>query len=315
MSDDLGLLRSFVAVAEELHFGRAARRLHIAQPPLSMRIKRLEAALDVRLLERSRRHVALTEAGVFLLERARALLAEAERARIETQRVGRGEEGVLCIGYTPTATFEVLPRVLAAYRARRPRVRLELREMRSPEQPDALRRGRIELGFVCAPVASEGLAERVLAHEGLVLALPERHPLASRRKVRAIDLEGLPFVRVRPDVEPGWAGTASAALRRHGVSPEVVQETDGKIAQLGLVAAGIGCALVSESMTRLGRAGVVYRPVVGLRVRLPLTLLSELQPSPRATELIESAAEAVTPRVAPVTPRRPLVPSSGPTTA
>ncbi len=286
---DLGLVRSFVAVAEELHFGRAALRLNVAQPPLSMRIKRLEGALQVRLFDRSRRHVALTEAGAFFLTRARSLLAEAERAQLETRRIARGEEGVLGVGYTPTATFEVLPRVLAAYRSARPRVRLELVEMRSSEQPDALHRGRIELGFVCGPLEAEGLVERVIRRERLVLALPSGHALARRARVPVTALRGVPIVRVRPDVEPAWAAASVAAVRRHGLSLDVVQETDTKIAQLGLVAAGVGGALVSESVAHLGRAGVVYRPLTGLDLQLPLALLCEPHPTARARELIEIA--------------------------
>lgn len=281
---DLTLLRSFVAVAEELHFGRAARRLHMAQPPLSMRIKRLEDGLGVRLLERSRRHVALTEAGAFLLSRARALLSEAERARHETQRVARGEGGILSVGYTPTATFEVLPRVLAALRKSRPDLRLELREMASPAQPEALRAGRIELGFACGPLQSEGVEEERLRDEALVLALPARHPLAKDRSVPVAALAALPFVLVRPDIEPAWAQASLAALRSRRVRLDVVQETDSKIAQLGLVAAGVGVALVSESVTRLGFRGVAYRPVAGLGLELPLVLLLPARATPRARE-------------------------------
>src|SRR6478609_1279055 len=126
---ELRLLRSFVVVAEELHFGRAAKRLHISQPPLSTQIRTLEGRLGVRLFERDRRHVALTEGGRFLLERARHLLAEAERSSRELTRIARGESGVLSIGYTPTATYEVLPSLLRRYRASAPDVRFEFVEL------------------------------------------------------------------------------------------------------------------------------------------------------------------------------------------
>lgn len=290
---DLTLLRSFVAVAEELHFGRAAQRLHMAQPPLSMRIRRLEDDLGVRLLERSRRHVALTEAGAYLLARARDLLAEAEQARLETQRVARGEGGVLSIGYTPTATFDVLPRVLAAFRSRRPDVRLELREMASPQQPEAIRRGRIEIGFACGPVEADGVLEAPLLREALILALPAGHALGRRPSVPVQRLAGLPLVLVRPDVEPAWAQASLAALRKARVPLQVVQETDTKIAQLGLVAAGVGGALVSESVERLGRHGVVFRRLAGLDLRLPLVLLTAAAPTPRARDCADLARGAV----------------------
>jgi DNA-binding transcriptional LysR family regulator len=156
------LLRAFVAVAEELHFGRAAKRLHISQPPLSTQIRRLERQLEVRLFERDRRHVSLTEAGTFLLDRARHLLAETERARHEVRRIAQGEAGVLAIGYTPTAVYDLLPKLIPAFAKTRPDVRLELIEMRSAQQPDALRENRIEIGFACGPMSQPDLHERVL---------------------------------------------------------------------------------------------------------------------------------------------------------
>jgi DNA-binding transcriptional LysR family regulator len=303
---DLELLRSFVAVAEELSFVRAARRLHIAQPPLSMRIRRLEAFVGARLLDRSRQHVAVTEAGAHLLERARHLLAEAARAAEETGRIARGEGGSLRVGYTPTATFDVLPQLLQGYRARYPDVRLELREMRSALQTTALAEGGIEIGFVCAPVAADRFERDVLAEERLVLALPERHPLARRARVPVRALDALPMVLVDPAVEPGWARPAQQALLEARIAPRFVQQTDGKIAQLGLVAAGVGAALVSESVGRLRREGVVLRPVDGLHVRLRLEMLSSRAPSPRAAAWRALALASMAGRKKPVPARGAL---------
>ncbi len=286
------LLRSFVAVAEELHFGRAAARLHMTQPPLSMQIKRLEDQLGVRLFERDRRHVALTEAGGFLLARARQLLDEAERSCAEAARIARGEAGTLTIGYTPTATYEVLPPLLHALRKRAPEVRLSLVELRSALQVEALRTGRIEIGFACGPIEDEAIAEHVLARERFVAVLPEHHPLAKRKKLRTRELDGEPFVLVRPDVEPAWAHACSRALARAGVRVDVAQETDTKIAMLGLVAAGAGISLVSASMMRLARDGVAFREVDDLRVRVPLVAITGRRLSPRATELLRLATAA-----------------------
>lgn len=288
---DPRLLRSFVAVAEELHFGRAARRLHISQPPLSVQIKKLEESLGARLFERDRRHVALTEAGAFLLPRARHLLAEAERSASEVLRIARGEAGVLAVGYTPTATYEVLPPLLRAFRKRAPEVRLELLELRSAEQPEALRHGRIEVGLACGPLDPPDLSEHVLVRERFVLAVSRGHRLARGGDVplRALDGEGL--ILVRPDLEPAWADACTRALARARIRMPVVQETDGKIAMLGLVAAGLGVSLVSASMMRLGREGVVYRELPELRARVPLTLLTQQAPSPRAAELLRLAQE------------------------
>lgn len=280
------LLRSFVAVAEELHFGRAAERLHISQPPLSVQIRTLEERLGARLFDRDRRSVKLTEAGAFLLDRARFLLTEGERSTLEAARIARGESGVLAIGYTPTATYEVLPPLLRRFRARHPSVRLELVELRSALQLEALRAGRIEVGFACGPLGAEDLTERVLVTERFVAAVPRRHPLARRARVRLRELARAPIVAVRPDVEPAWADACTSALRRARAELEVVQETDGKIALLGLVAAGVGLAIVSESMRALGREGVVYRPIVDLAVRVPLVVLHRPAPSPRVTALL-----------------------------
>lgn len=279
------LLRSFVAVAEELHFGRAARRLHLSQPPLSLQIRKLEAELGAVLFARSRRHVALTEAGQVLLARARYLLAESERAAAEVARVARGEAGVLTIGYTATASHRVLPEVVPAFRHRHADLRLELVEMRSALQPPAIAEGRIELGLVCAPVGAAGLVETPLVREKLVAVLPAKHPLAARRRLRPSDLDGAAYVGVRPDVEPAWAEASARALKRAGCVPRLVQETDSKVSLVGLVAAGLGVSVVSESMTVLEREGVVYRPLDGLGLELTLSVLLPPTPSPRAGAL------------------------------
>jgi len=280
------LLRSFLAVAEELHFGRAARRLGMSQPPLSVQIRRLEEEVGARLFDRDRRSVALTEAGRLLVGRARHLLSEAERARAEVARVAAGQGGTLAIGYTPTATYDLLPALVPALRAAHPDVRLVLTELRSPDQPEALHEGRIDVGIACGPVGARELDERVLVRERLWAALPERSGLARRARVDVKALGRVPIVLVRRDVEPAWADASAAAVAHAGVRLDVVQETDTKIALLGLVAAGVGASLVSESMRCLGRRGVVFRPIVGLSLALPLVLLTPRTPSPRAQAVI-----------------------------
>jgi DNA-binding transcriptional LysR family regulator len=284
------LLRAFVAVAEELHFGRAAKRLHISQPPLSMQIRRLELQLEARLFERDRRHVRLTEAGWFMLDRARHLLAETERARLEVRRIAHGESGVLAVGYTPTAMYELLPKLIPAFAKLRPDVRLELIEMRSALQPDALREHRIEVGFACGPLSQPDLHERVLVRERLIAALPASHPLARRSKLSVSALAGQPIVLVRRDVEPLWADASRAAIEGAGHALQVVQEADTKLALLGLVAASVGLSPVSSSMRHLGRRGVTFRDLTGLSLKLPLVSLAREQPSARAAELLQLAA-------------------------
>jgi LysR family transcriptional regulator, benzoate and cis,cis-muconate-responsive activator of ben and cat genes len=289
---ELRLLRAFQAVAEERHFGRAARRLHVSQPPLSMSIRKLETVIGVRLFERDRRHVELTEAGAFLLERTRHLLSESARACDQARRIARGETGTLALGYTPTASYEVLPRLIPAFRKARPDVKLELIELRSAWQPDALRSRRIEVGFACGPVGADGLEEQNLTREPLLLALSRKNALAARKRLYLRDLEAQPFVLVRPDLEPAWAEAALAALRRVRIEPLVAQETDSKLAMLGLVAADVGVSLVSASSAQLLRRGVVLRPIVDLKLRVALVTLSLPTPSPRARELLSLAQRA-----------------------
>jgi DNA-binding transcriptional LysR family regulator len=286
------LLKSFVAVAEELHFGRAARRLHLSQPPLSVHIQKLEAELGAALFIRNKRHVALTEAGQVLLGRARYLLAESERAAAEVARVARGEAGVLTVGYTATASHRVLPEAVPKFRKLQPQLQLELVEMRSALQPTALAEKRIELGLVCAPADAAGLVETPLVREKLVVMLPARHPLATRRSLKPADLDGAAYVGVKPEIEPAWAEAALRALKLAGCAPQLVQETDTKISLVGLVAAGLGLSVVSESMAALERRGVVYRPLQGLRLELTLAALTPSEPSPRAAAFLALLRQA-----------------------
>lgn len=289
---ELRLLHAFVAVAEELHFGRAAKRLHISQPPLSMQIRRLEQQLEVRLFDRDRRHVQLTEAGTFLLDRARHLLAESERARLEVQRIAQGESGVLAVGYTPTAMYEFLPKLIRDFAKLRPDVRLEWLEMRSGQQPSALRERRIEVGFACGPLAQPDLTERVLVRERLVAAIPTTHSLARRSKLSVQALASQPIVLVKRSVEPVWADACRVSIEQAGHALTVVQEADTKLALLGLVAAGVGLSPVSVSMRHLRRRGVVFRDLTGLSLTLPLVMLTTAHPSVRATQLMKVAVNA-----------------------
>jgi DNA-binding transcriptional LysR family regulator len=293
---DPRLLRAFIAVAEELHFGRAARRLHLSQPPLSMQIRRLEELVGARLFDRDRRHVALTDAGAVLLGRVRVVLGDLERACRDARRVAAGELGSLAIGYTPTATYEILPRLVTLHRRRRPDTRLELFELRSGDQPAALAAGRIEVGLACGPLGASPLVERVLVEERFVVAVARAHPLARRSQLRLTDLEGEPWVLVRRDVEPAWADGCAQALARAGLTIDIAQETDTKMALLGLVAANVGLSLVSASMRRVRRDGVVFRELADLRLRLPLVALAARAPSPRAAAFVEMAVSVGSPR-------------------
>ena len=178
---ELRHLRYFVTVAEELHFGRAARKLHISQPPLSMQIRALENELGVTLLNRTQRHVSLTEAGAALLGEARHVLARVEQAVLVTKRAGRGEIGELAIGFISVADYNVLPVVLREFRRRFPLVRLTLRESTTDAQIGDLLAGRIDVGFVLPPINEPSLETAPILREPLIAALPEKHPLGPAR--------------------------------------------------------------------------------------------------------------------------------------
>lgn len=262
MDVELRHLRYFIAVAEELSFTRAAARLHIAQPPLSTQIRALERRLGVELFDRSRRAIALTAAGDTLLVEARRLLVQVDQALRVTQRAGSGETGRLTVGFVPSATNEALPVHLRAFRARYPAVELFLREMRPDDLVAALAEGGVDICFLYLPFADERFASRTVAHERLVAALPADHRLARRRQLHVGDLREEPFVLPERHRMPGLNARVLAACRRAGFEPLAVQK-DVWLLQtiMGLVAAGLGVALVPGSAQQLNRTGVALRPL------------------------------------------------------
>lgn len=263
---DLRSLRCFVAVAEELHFGRAARRLHISQPPLSQTIHALEARLGVLLFERTRRRVALTHAGTVLLERARALLRDAEHAALAAQRASRGEIGRLSVGFILAATHHLLPATLREFRRRMPEVQLTLREMPIREQLTALDDGVIDIGFLRPPVDTDRIAAQTLVREPFLVALPVGHRLTRLRGVVLAQLATEPFVMFTPGRSPLYTQIISACAAS-GFTPNVVQDAAHIVTVLGLVRAGLGVALVPQSVQALQPTGIDLRPLRAFAVR------------------------------------------------
>lgn len=258
---ELRTLRYFVTVAEELHFGRAALKLAITQPPLSLAIRHLEDELGVTLFARTRRRVALTHAGDMFLEQARAILARAAEAVHLTQAAARGDIGRLSIGYMSASIFTLLPAVLREFAARHPGVRLDLRELTLPQQIAALRAGDIHAGFVRPPVTDADLMSAALLEEPLRVAVPAGHPLAAARRIRARRLASEPFVMFQRS--PGLV-LHDLVLRfclQQGFSPRVAQEASQTHAVVGLVSAGIGVALVPASAQEIRLRGVEFRPL------------------------------------------------------
>ncbi|HZR98310.1 MAG TPA: LysR family transcriptional regulator [Chloroflexota bacterium] len=258
---ELRHLRYFVAVAEELHFGRAAARLHIAQPPLSRQIRQLEAELGVALFDRDHRHVRLTDAGAVFLAQARATLAAAEQAAQAARRAARSEVGQLPVGFIGAASYSVLPRIVQAFRARYPDVELVLHEMTTAEQLQALREGQLRAGLVRPPVAHAALAAATVLREPLVVALPAAHPLAAEARVAVAALATEPWVLFPRPLAADLYDQILALCERAGFRPRLAQEALQMQTVVRLVGAGVGVSLVPRSVEALHSAGVAYRPL------------------------------------------------------
>lgn len=271
-SPELRQLRHFVAVAEQLHFGRAAAALHISQPPLSRSIQDLERRLGATLLARSRRKVELTPEGARFLEEAKRVLGQLERAVLEVGSMATGAGGRLRLGFVSLADFGVLPELLKAYKASRPGVALALREMLSPEQAAALAAGELDFGLLLPPVAGD-LEHLVVQRERFVAALPTRHKLArARGRIAVRDLAGEGFVMAPREIAPGLHDIVSMLAARAGFSPRVAQEAIQMQTMVSLVSSGLGVAVVPASVANLGRRGVVYRELSDAHPRLDLWL-------------------------------------------
>jgi DNA-binding transcriptional LysR family regulator len=271
---ELWQLRYFVAVAERLHFGRAAEALHISQPPLSRAIRALEARLGVTLFARSRRRVELTPEGARLLEETKRLTSQLERSVLELRGMASGEQGRLRIGFVSLADYGVLPGLLKGYKTERPGVTLALREMLSPEQAIALAAGELDFGLLLPPVSgAAGLEHIVVQRERFVAALPARHRLArARGKLAVSELAGDPFVMVPREIAPGLYDIVTGLAARAGISLNVAQEAIQMQTVVSLVSSGLGAAIVPGSVANLGRRGVVYRELADSHPRLDLWL-------------------------------------------
>lgn len=270
---ELRHIRYFVAVAEECHFGRAAERLHIAQPPLSQQIRQLESDLGVVLLTRSTRKVELTPAGERYLQRARAILAAVDRAAEEAARVSAGELGRLAIGFTGSATYELLPSLARVLRQELPGIELELKgEMLTPDQVDALLRRSLDLGFLRPPARHPDIEVRVLRREPLIAVLPDTHPLAGRGNVRLFDLRDDPFITYPSHHRSVVHEAVMDACERAGFNPRRVEEVRETSTLVSFVAAGLGVALVPASVQHLQITGARYLPLAGTTYEVELAM-------------------------------------------
>jgi DNA-binding transcriptional LysR family regulator len=282
---ELRQLRYFVAVAEELHFRRAAARLHISQPPLSQQIGQLEDELGCRLLNRTRRSVELTPAGETFLRDARAMLGELEAAVATARRVDAGQAGLLRVSFVGSALLSIVPGIIQRFRRGRPEVEIELRERSTLAQLRALSVGVVDVGLVRPPIEpDDALHTEVVMRERTVAAIPAGHPLARLARVPLKRLAAEPLVLFPREQAPGFHDLLTGRLAATGTSPHVVQYAPEMLTIIGLVAAGIGVSPVPASVARLGLEGVTYRPLVGA----PATELVAVTRANETSPLIEA---------------------------
>jgi DNA-binding transcriptional LysR family regulator len=258
---ELRHLRYFLAVAETLHFSRAAEVLGIAQPPLSQQIKRLEQLLGHRLFDRTTRGVKLTLAGQLLAERARSTIEKVQDDLAQVRRLGRGEEGTLTVGFSGSVMFTELPAAIQNYRRRYPKVELRLRELSTSAQISALLTGTIDLAFLRDGDRTEGIDISTLFEERYVAVLPEAHSLARKRSLRVRDLRKEPFILFARRMGPLAFDRTVACCERNGFRPNIVQDAPQWPTLVRLVAAGLGVSLAPACVANVAIPGAVYREV------------------------------------------------------
>lgn len=273
MDVELRHLRYFVAVAEELHFGRAAARLHMAQPPLSQAIRRLEAELGCELLTRTSRSVRLTPAGAAFLGRARRTLRNVEDDVHEARSIGRGETGLLNVGFVGSAMLTTLPEILRRHLDAHPGVQLRLHESYTSRVVEGLRAGDVDVGIVRDAEPVDELKATTLASEPFVAVLPAGHPLGEAASVSVAALEGAPFVS-----PPRTAGARAfekplSLCEEHGFRPRIAHEASHWLTILRLVGAGLGVSIAPACVRNLAIAEVACVALEETRVRSELALL------------------------------------------
>jgi DNA-binding transcriptional LysR family regulator len=278
---ELRHLRYFVSVAEELHFRKAAEKLHIVQPALSKQISSLERELGVQLLERDRRNVTLTEAGRVFLDEATAVLAHADGAVVRARAVGRGEVGRLNIGFIQPALADLLPRSLRVFRQHYPEVVLTLSEATSRMAIERIAGRSMHFAFTRLPVpALPELSTEALSEEPVLLVVPQGHRLTAHGSVRLEDIADEDVILIDRKVEPELHDYYVAACNAAGFSPRVAHEVNSTSVAIGLAAGGLGVAFTPASARLAAQQGVAYLPLEGERLKLTMGAMWHSGPRP-----------------------------------
>lgn len=290
----LHFLRYFTVLAEELHFGRAAQRLAITQPPLSSAIKALEEELGVQLLSRSSKHVELTPAGAAFLDEARQILERVGRAGNVARAVAGGLRGRLEVGMTGSLVYREVPAVVRAFAAQMPGIELLLREMSTAEELDALLHGQLHAGFLNAATVPPQLEAIALPNDEFVLCLPEDHALARRKEVDLQALAGESFVMFSREVSPANYDNVIAIFSRAGIHPRTVHAARQWLTIVAMVAHGLGISLVPSSLTRSRVQGVRFVPFSGAPARSPALLVwNPANATPALASFLDSARQTL----------------------
>jgi DNA-binding transcriptional LysR family regulator len=258
---ELRHLRYFRTVATELHFGRAAEKLHIAQPPLSKQIQQLETELGFELFTRTKRSVALTPAGQAFLIEVDQIFQQLDQAIDIGKKTSRGELGQISIGFVGSATYNILPMILQQFRDRYPCVHIELHELTTDRQLVWLHEGRIDVGLIRPPITDQNLASEVIFQESLIVALPINHYLATVASIELPSLATEPFILFPRQLAPGLYDPIISICQAAGFSPQVVQECIQMQTIVSLVSANMGVSILPTSIQSAQRQGVVYKPL------------------------------------------------------
>lgn len=278
---ELRQIRSFLVLSEELHFGKAARRLFVAQPALSQHIRSLEDELGTLLFARTSRSVSLTEAGRAFVPHARRAMRALAEGKEEVSSVDVGTTGTVRVAFVSTAAVGLIPQLLAKLRRTHPRIRLQLRETDATRQVQGLLANEFDIGFMHAAGVHSGLRFTVAERSEAVVAMPSRHPLAAATRVPLKSLAEETFILPAPTPHRDFHEMVLELCQRSGFQPQATQEVSMLQTALPLIAAGAGCALLPATFQRLRPHGIAFRPIAGGKLELPIYAVTREEGVPR----------------------------------